>query len=168
VRQPRLDEISNLRKAAIDAIGFPLASPEVIARVLSHDPETIWIFDSMKLITGGFAFLYLNTLGVERLRSGELNLYDPDLNCLAAPNELPAGCYWWVGFRIPGQPHGIDRVLEFMRGPRFRAADFWMTPFTNDGRAFAVKMGFQPVHDAVAPGLYRYVRKVSRPVVQEA
>jgi hypothetical protein len=37
-----------------------------------------------------------------------------------------------------------------------------MNPYTDSGRAFALKMGFRPVPDAASPTLYRYVRKANR------
>jgi hypothetical protein len=161
VRQPEMHEVERLWAAATAAVGLPIAEPSVIARVLAADPTSIWVFENAGKLTGGFAFLFLNGAGVEALQAGRLDTRDPPTGYLAKAGECPAGCYWWLGFRAPG-PHGVGRVLEFLQGPRFGTADFWMIPYTEDGRRFARKMGFKPVESAACRNLYRYVRAANR------
>jgi hypothetical protein len=162
IRQPTAKEIGFLLEAATATIDAPLARLDTVARVLARDPETVWVFESSGRITGGFAFLYLNGLGVERLKANELDTRDPPSECLVGSGEPPVGCYWWLGVRLDRGPHGISQVLEFLRGQRFAHADFWMNPFTDDGVSFATKMGFSRYHAAASPTLYRYVRKANR------
>jgi hypothetical protein len=167
IRQPTASEIESLLQTAAETIGVPLASPEVIGRVLAWDPESIWIFEHSGRVRGGFAFLFLNTEGVTRLRADKLDTRNPTPEHLVAAGEPPAGCYWWLGVRLDRGPNGISKILEFLRSPRFRGSDFWMNPFTDDGRAFATKMGFRRDHSSASPTLYRYVRKANRAAARE-
>jgi hypothetical protein len=162
VRAPRPDEIEPVWRAASAAVGLPLAEPKAIARVLAHDPASIWIFEQAKRVTGGFALLHLSALGVERLVAAELDPYNPAIDCLALSSENPAGCYFWLTFKLQPYADGISQVFEKLCGPRFKNSDLWANPYTDDGRRFVTNVGFVRVQDAASPTLYRYVRKANR------
>jgi len=76
----------------------PLASTEVVHRVMSHNPDSFWAFarreryDAADPKGEGFmAFLMLDDLGVRALLSGGLNPRDPDRIYITRQNERPAG-----------------------------------------------------------------------------
>jgi len=163
VRPASVEELPDLWGAACAATNTVLAAPSVVARVMAHDPESVWVVEYDGRVIGGYALLYLSREGVRRLQQGKLNAADPALECLAAPDEPPEGIYHWVGFKSDAQASGLGRVLEMLHGPRFLSADLWGVPCTTNGRRFAESMGMRPF-PCLTPNLYRYVRRANRPV----
>ena len=161
VRAPHRDEIPALRARARAAIGVDIAGSEVIARVLDHDPETVWAIERDAQIVGAFAFLFFDAEGVRRLRQAEIDLLRPPIALLAPPGQPPAGIYWWGVFGRGHVAAAMGRVLDVLRGPRHRAADMWSRPVTEDGARFFDRLGFRP-DLAGSAGLYRYQRISNR------
>jgi hypothetical protein len=162
LRQPDGSELEALWRAASRVVDIPLAPPEVIARVIAQDPESMWLFETAGQVTGGFGLLHLTATGVERLRAGAFDPRDPDPELLVRAPEHPVGTYWWVGFKFERDSHGIAHLFQVLRRPRFAMADFWATPFTADGQRFASSVGFRPAEEPACPALYRYTRKANR------
>jgi hypothetical protein len=166
VRQPTECELQALWQAASAAMGMPLANPEVIRRIVSHDRETIWICERNGDLTGAVAFIYLTPRGVSALRAGEFNPFDPQEQLLARHSERPAGCYFWMAFKLRRGGRGMTNIYEVMRQERFRETDFWAKPYTEEGRRTISSIGLRPFPEPQCPGLYRYVRKANRPEAQ--
>jgi hypothetical protein len=162
LRQPRPDEIDALRQAGSRAMGVPVAPREVVERMLAHDPETLWVFETDGRITGGAAFLFLSETGVERLLAGRLDPHAPAAECLVNAGEPPAGVYFWGIYRDDPNSGGIGDILKMLETERFKGADLWTFPTGDIGRAFFERIGLRPV-EAGPPNLYRRVRRPSGP-----
>ena len=118
-----------------------------IRRVFASNPETILALTGSRGLAGGFAFLYLNALGLERLMGGALSIADPDLECLAAQGEAPAALYAWAMY-LPGPAvAAMGNVMQFARRPGFAKADLYARPGTLKGARFMERTGFEPVAD---------------------
>ena len=157
VRAPRRDEVPDLLAMAAAAIGAPLAQPDVVARILDHDPESFWVFQREGRILGGVAFLHLSPRGMQQLIAGSIDLRAPDPQLLCARGERRVGIYVWALFGRGRAGVGISRTIEHLRGERFRGIDLWAVPHTNDGQRFLRCLGFRPAFAETAD-LYRYPR----------
>jgi predicted GNAT family N-acyltransferase len=122
---------------------------EVVCRVASHNPDSIWAitrrsrYDSMDPVAEGFfALLMLNDAGMEQLTSGSLNTSDPDLSLLAAQNEKPAGIYLWAVHAPGSLSGGIALVLEKISSPLYASADLYARPITVGGGRILQATGF--------------------------
>lgn len=159
VRPAQLHELPDLLAEASDAIGAPLADLGVVQRVLAHDPDSIWAFESRGRLRGGVSFLHLSEAGVAALIAGTLDPRTPDLALLAGPEERPAGVYIWAVIGRGRAAAPLSHAFVRLRGPRYAAADLWALPFSADGHRFAASTGFEPLPER--PDLYRLRRRTN-------
>lgn len=156
VRPACLAEITELLEETSEAVGAALAQPVVVRDVLTHDPDSVWVFERDGHPVGGAAFLFLSETGVAALLAGSIDPHAPDKRWLVRPDESPAGIYIWAllgrGRAAFVLSHGFARLRE----TRYAPADLWTTPSSAAGRRFTRMNGFQEV--AERPGLYRYIR----------
>lgn len=145
-----------------------LASSEVVCRVMSHNPDTVWAiarrsrFKAQAPEGEGFlAFLMLNEAGLRGLFDGSLNRADPDLAHLAAQSEKPAAIYVWAcharGVLVGGVPLALERVWT----PRYRDVDLYSRPVTVEGQKFLEALNFErgaTYRGLNRPDLYVYRR----------
>ncbi len=154
-------DLAGLVGSVSAAIGAPLAETSVIEAVQAHDDQSVWVFERDGRLLGGFAFLFLSEEGVDRMRSGALDMRRPGPADLAAPGAIPAGVYLWALMARGRAAAGLPPLLAMLQGPRFAGADLWAVPFTEDGRRFVINLGFREDHDAILPNLWRYRRRIS-------
>ena len=120
----------------------------------------VFVIPPMALL-GGIAFLYLNCAGLDALLLDEFSLYDPPRKYLARPDEDVAAIYVWALVAQGRGAVGLGNVADILRGPRFRAADYYAQPSSSDGRAFLGALGFTPV-PSFQPDLWWYQRPWNR------
>ncbi len=110
---------------------------------------------------GGIAFLYLNCAGLDALLLDELNLNVPARRYLARHDEDVAAIYVWALVAQGRGAIGLGNVAHALRGPRFRAADYYAQPSSAEGRAFLEALGFASV-PSFQPDLWWYQRPWNR------
>ncbi len=110
---------------------------------------------------GGIAFLYLNCAGLDALLLDELNLNVPARRYLARHDEDVAAIYVWALVAQGRGAIGLGNVAQALRGPRFRAADYYAQPSSAEGRAFLEALGFASV-PSFQPDLWWYQRPWNR------
>jgi hypothetical protein len=162
VSRARSQDVHPLVEVAKVLIGGQLAGEEVVRRVWSRQPDSLWAFFRDGQIVGGFAMFMLNAVGVEALLAGKLDASDPRDAYLADSAETPAGIYLWA-IAHTGASDGIVKVFAQLQAPRYRSAPIFAAPVTDGGREFLRKWGFASVA-AGPPNLFRYIRRVNQPV----
>ncbi len=127
----------------------PLASTEVVHRVMSHNPDCFWAFarreryDAADPKGEGFiAFLMLNDRGVRALLSGALNPRDPDLAYITRQNERAAGIYVWAVHARGSIAAGVPLILQKLTNPLYEGVDLYARAVTPDGVRFLELLGF--------------------------
>lgn len=126
-----------------------LAGPEVVQRIVSHNPDTLWAiarrekFDAAMPRAEGFvAFLMLNEAGMEQLIAGQFNGSSPDVNLIARQNEKPAGIYGWAiharGFLAGAIPLTVEKIST----PLYRNVDLYTRAATPAGERMFAALGF--------------------------
>ncbi len=145
VRPATASELGVLVDAAAPEIPAMKVIEPAIRRVFCFNPETVLAVHDNKGLAGGFAFLYLNETGFERLLDGAFSVADPDLRELAAPHELPRALYAWAMY-LPGQRvAAMGNVMQFIRRPGLAEVDLYARPGTVKGWKFMERTGFEPV-----------------------
>ncbi|SEE83953.1 Predicted N-acyltransferase, GNAT family [Rhizobiales bacterium GAS191] len=145
LRPAEAHEVERLVEAAAEDIPAMKVIAPAIERVFSFNRETILAVIGSKGLVGGFAFLYLNQLGLERLLEGALSVADPDLRYLASQGEAPKALYAWAMY-LPGRVVGaMGNVMQFVQRPGFADADMYARPGTLKGASFMDRTGFVPV-----------------------
>jgi predicted GNAT family N-acyltransferase len=156
--------------ASADLAG--LAGKEAVARIVSHNPDTLWGiahragYNADDPVPEGFiAFLMLNTEGVRQLIAGTFDASAPDLALLCGQHQRPAGVYVWAMWArnnlVPGIPLAIDKLWA----PQYRDADLYARAVTQDGKRLLETMGFEPgasFDGETNPGLHCLVRSPRR------
>lgn len=145
-----------------------LADAEIVHRVLSHNPDSLWAIarrdrhDSANPSPEGFvAFLMLNAEGLSRLAAGTFDGSNPDLSLLALQHEKPAGIYVWALHARGPLAAGVALVFEKISTPQYADVDLFARAVTDDGRRFLETLGFRPgvvINGAFAPHLHAFVR----------
>ena len=158
VTPDRLGELAALARREIPGVR---ASEQDLAEFLRHDPNSIFVLCRCRNLLGGIAFLYLNCAGLDALLLDEFSLYDPPRKYLARPDEDVAAIYVWALVAQGRGAVGLGNVADILRGPRFRAADYYAQPSSSDGRAFLGALGFTPV-PSFQPDLWWYQRPWNR------
>ena len=162
VRPATLSELGLLIDAAAPEIPAMKVIEPAIRRVFSFNPETILAVLDDKRLAGGFAFLYLNETGLERLLEGAFSVADPDLAHLAAPGEEPRGLYAWAMY-LPGQRvAAMGNIMQFIRRPGLAEVDMYARPGTVKGWKFMERTGFEPVAGGPSD-LFVYHRRAPTP-----
>lgn len=94
-RAVSFDEARHLAQKIRHAIG-QVASDEVLARVLTHNPEVIRMVEREHGREPAFlAYLPLNQSGLEALSNGRLDRQNPDTRLLARSDESAVALYIW-------------------------------------------------------------------------
>jgi predicted GNAT family N-acyltransferase len=144
-------QVDTLLSAAQKVIGRPLASPEAVHRVVSHNPDSLWAIarrrgyrSSLPIAEGFVAFLMLNRAGMKALFDGSLNVADPDLSMIAQQNEKPVGIYVWCvhapGVLAGGMPLTVEKVSTRL----YHDVDIYARAATAHGLKLMQTMGFEP------------------------
>jgi predicted GNAT family N-acyltransferase len=162
---PSVEQLVTRAKRDIEG----LAGPEVVHRILSHNPDALWAIarrnrhDSANPSPDGFvAFLMLNESGLRRLAAGTLDASQPDLALLASQHEKPAGIYIWALHARGSLAAGVALVFEKISTPLYADVDLYARAVTGEGRRFLETLGFRPgavVRDTPAPHLHVFNRK---------
>ena len=161
-RRVRRGEIGPTMMTAATAIDrLRVASREVITRVVSHNPDSLWVFVRHGILVGFMAMIMFNEEGLEALLEDRVNVQDPALEHLAAPGDAVAAIYFWAMASPAIAADGIAKVIMRLQAPPYRRADLYTYPATADGLRFARAFGFEPI-----PGhprnLLRYIRQINR------
>lgn len=146
---PPADKLESLIECArLDLPG--LASADVVRRVMSHNPDTLWAiarkenYDAGTPAVEGFlAFLMLNQEGLRRLRQGTFDASNPDLALLSPQNRRPAAIYVWAMWAKNGLVAGIPLAFEKVFTPLYESADLYARAVTHAGKRLLETMGFE-------------------------
>jgi hypothetical protein len=145
--------------AAIDHMRS--ATREVVARVVAHNPDSLWVFVREGLMVGCSAMMMLNEDGLRALLAGEIDMRDPALAYLTAAGDRPAAIYVWALASPSVAADGIAKIIMRLQSPPYERADLYASPATRAGLRFTRALGFKPI-----PGhprnLFRYIRLVNR------
>jgi len=146
---PNGRQITSLVSLAQKNIPGLSTSTEVVCKVMSHNPDTVWAiarrsrYNSLDPVAEGFfALLMLNDAGMRQLIDGTFNARDPDLSLLATQNEKPAGIYLWAVHAPGSLSGGIALVLEKISTPLYAGADLYARPMTAGGNRILEATGF--------------------------
>ena len=160
-----IDHIVEKSRAALG----PVASLEVVHRVVSHNPDSFWAicrrsrFDSRNPEAEGFlCFLMLNKEGLRRLADGTLNRLDPDPALLVGQFEKPEAVYCWALYAPGVLAAGIPLIIEKVSSGRYENTDLYAYTATPAGRDLVESLGFRQgavVDGIVAPTLHHFARK---------
>lgn len=170
VRLVREEEFEALYQLGVRHFGDDIASFEVVRRIVEHNPESAYSigrFDRQGHFKpmGYVAFLFLNPLGVERLKRGELNAADPDLSLIVRRGEKVAGIYVW-GIVATGKAiAGLPLVMEILKRPPYAGADLYARPASIAGLNLMRALQFELIFEGAGEGdkpLYSYRRMVNR------
>jgi predicted GNAT family N-acyltransferase len=150
-----------------------LTTPEVIHRVMSHNPDSLWAiarrdrFDAAHPVGEGFiAFLMLNEAGMRQLADGTFDASDPDIGLLTAQNERPAGIYVWALHARGILSGGISLALQKVSTPLYCDTNLYARAVTVEGHRFLEALGFQrgaSYGGKAAPHLHTFARAPSDP-----
>jgi predicted GNAT family N-acyltransferase len=140
-------ELGLLIDAAAPEIPAMKVIEPAIRRVFAFNPETILAIFNDQGLAGGFAFLYLNEAGFERLLDGAFSVADPDLFHLAAPGETPRALYAWAMYLPGARVAAMGNVMQFIRRPGLADVDMYARPGTPKGSKFMERTGFEPVRE---------------------
>ncbi len=128
-----------------------LASKEPVARVVNHNPDSLWgiahkaNYDAENPVPEGFiALLMLNSDGLRAMIDGTFDAAAPDLSLLCSQNERPAGIYIWAMWARNNLVPGIPLALEKVWTPLYKDADLYARAVTRDGKRLLETMGFSP------------------------
>jgi hypothetical protein len=161
-RRARMGEIGPTVATAANAIQrMSAATREVVARVVSQNPDSLWVFVRDGLVVGCTAMMMLNEAGLEALLAGEINMRDPAAAYLTAAGERPAAIYIWALASPSVAADGIAKLIMRLQAPPYERADLYASPATDAGLRFTRGLGFEPV-PSHPRNLFRYIRLVNR------
>ena len=162
--RPDTATMDRLIVAAEARIG-PLAKPEVVHRVMAHNPDSIWAFarktDGVPYGEGFISLLLLTKEGLRQLATRELDAKNPDPSLLARPGERPAGAYVWATFAPGTLAPAVALVLARMSSPPYDDVPLFTRTTTRDGLRFTEALGFRKgatIGGIEAPHLFVYER----------
>lgn len=146
---PGGEEIDALvARAAADIPG--LTGPDVVKRVVSHNPDCLWAiarrdhFDAANPKGEGLiAFLPLTAEGVRQLIAGTFNAADPDLRLVTSQNEKPAGIYVWACHAKGALAAGVPLAFQKVWTPLYCEADLYTRSINLPAIRFVESMGFR-------------------------
>lgn len=138
-----------------------LVSGNFLRTVAERDSDTILSFRIKGSLVGGVAFLFLNEIGVEDLLLDNIDFANPSESLLAGPIDDVAGIYTWATALDGRGILGLGNVAEHLSKRRFRFADLYGRPNTEDGRRLVQSVGFRPLA-AFQENLWIYERAWKR------
>lgn len=138
-------DVEHLLPKASATMGM-LADPDTVLRVADTNPDSIWlVYRNGDDRPGGFqATLLLNEAGRAALIAGELNLLNPQDNCLARQMERPALIYIWAAY-LPG-PLALTfpKINDAYYAPHYAGVDVVAHARTVAGSSVMKRWGFTP------------------------
>jgi hypothetical protein len=156
--RPQLADLVAIARREIPGVS---ASEAGLALFLRDDPESIFTFRRAGRLLGGIAFLYLNCRGHDALLLDDIDLKNPSRDFLARPDEDVSAIYVWALAGYGRAVVGLGNVAEYLRRPRFMAADYFAQPSTAAGRDLLIAIGFRPI-PSYQPDLWSYQRPWNR------
>jgi MFS family permease len=169
---PNGNQIAALMAEARKAIPM-LTTPEVVQRVVSHNPDCIWAIarrDKFDIKSpegeGYYAFLPLTEEGLRGLLDGSLDRKNPPLSHIAAQNEKSAGVYIWHAYAPGNLAVAITLAARKMWNLQNPYADIycWSTNFS--AANFVEAVGFQKlpaIEGSLAPQYHVFRRSARMP-----
>jgi predicted GNAT family N-acyltransferase len=165
-------QVDSLMNDARKLIGR-LAANEVVHRVISHNPDTLWAIarrdryrSSLPAAEGFVAYLMLNDAGLRGLLDGSLNAGDPGLSMIARQNEKPAGIYVWCVYAPGVIAGGMPLTVEKISTRLYRDVDVYARAATAQGLRLMQTMGFEPDAEYAGianPNVHVYRRSTTKP-----
>lgn len=155
------DEIPVLLTFATSQIPVLASAVEAVARVITRNRESAWVFRSEGRTRGVYAMLHLSSEGLEALLLGEFNTSFPDPSLTVRTGESPAAIYKWAVVAPGMASAGICTVSRILQADRYATANLYARPTTAPGSRLMAHLGFRPVHSGY-PDLQRYVRIANR------
>lgn len=134
-----------------------------LAAFAARDIDSILAFHHRGKVVGGVAFLFLNETGMDDLLLGQFDFANPSERVLAAPLDDVAAIYTWATALDGRGILGLGNVAEHLSKRRFRFADLYGRPNTEDGRRLVQSVGFKPIA-AFQDNLWIYERAWKRHV----
>lgn len=129
----------------------------------ARDIDSILAFRHRGKVVGGVAFLFLNETGLDDLLLGQFDFANPTERVLARPIDDVAAIYTWATALDGRGILGLGNVAEHLSKRRFRFADLYGRPNTEDGQRLVQSVGFKPVA-AFQDNLWIYERALKRGV----
>jgi len=129
----------------------------------ARDIDSILAFRHRGKVVGGVAFLFLNESGLDDLLLGQFDFANPTERVLARPLDDVAAIYTWATALDGRGILGLGNVAEHLSKRRFRFADLYGRPNTEDGRRLVQSVGFKPMA-AFQDNLWIYERALKRGV----
>jgi hypothetical protein len=120
------------------------ATGELLREAAARDRDSILSFRLKGVLLGGVAFVFLNQIGVEGLLLDSIDLARPTAAIMANPIDDVAGIYIWATALDGRGILGLGNVAEHLSKRRFRFADLYGRPNTEDGRRLVQSVGFKP------------------------
>lgn len=155
------DEIPALLAFATSQIPVLASAVEAVARVITRNSESAWVFRSGGRTRGVYAMLHLSSEGLEALLLGEFNTGFPDPSLTVRTGEAPAAIYKWAVVAPGMASAGICSISRILQADRYATANLYARPTTEPGARLMAHLGFRPVHSGY-PDLHRYVRIANR------
>jgi len=141
-----------------------LAPPQIVQRVMSHNPDSVLAIAHRHKFDAGaprgeglVACLMLNAAGLAALRAGTFDASDPPVSMLAGQHERPAGIYVWAVYARRRLAGGVGLVFDRLSSPNYQGVDFYARAATPEGAALLTTLGFEPP-SAHHGGLYHFAR----------
>jgi hypothetical protein len=160
VRRAQPEHIAPLLELAEHLIGHRLASEKVVEKVLSHHPDSVWVFRQEGVNVGVFSMLVLNPKGLKSVVAGNFDARDPPINLLATPDEVPAAIYLWA-IAHSSASDGILKMFVRLQSSPYELANIYGGCVTTSGIRFLRSWGFHNLTEH-SPHLFRYVRLGNR------
>lgn len=120
------------------------ATGQLLREAAERDRDTILSFRFKGVLLGGVAFIFLNQIGLEGLLLDSVDLARPTAAIMANPIDDVAGIYIWATALDGRGILGLGNVAEHLSKRRFRFADLYGRPNTEDGRRLVQSVGFKP------------------------
>ncbi len=138
------EDFDTLAEMANAKIPDVLVSGDFLRAFAARDKDTILSFRLNDTLVGGVAFLFLSEVGVEDLFLDNIDFGNPSDRVLAGPMDDVAGIYTWATALDGRGILGLGNVAEHLSKRRFRLADLYGRPNTDDGRRLVQSVGFRP------------------------
>lgn len=163
MRPALLRDLGKLRDLAQDRITADVASIETLKTAQRYNPNSIFVFEQDTKIVGVYAILMLSATGLEDLLVGDLDLSNPAIEALAHPSDRPAAIYHWAVVAPRLAIEGLCQISHFLQQSKYRHANYYARPATDEGAKLMTTLGFEPVKSAT-PNLHRYVRVANQTI----
>jgi len=163
VAPAKSSDFSILAEMANAKIPDVAVSGDFLEAFAGRDIDSILAFRHRGKVVGGVAFLFLNENGLDALLLGHLDFANPTERVLARPIDDVAAIYTWATALDGRGILGLGNVAEHLSKRRFRFADLYGRPNTEDGRRLVQSVGFKPIA-AFQDNLWIYERAWKRQV----